>query len=194
MFVRVNMTTHFSYCHAYLFLMFYMLVLHQLNILQIYQCMGCLLRIFKKEILKSRDVIKRSPRCRVCWPWTRPWVQSPSPKFDIVKFIILFLKDRWLSNTSFFFSSKPTLRYRIVYGSIVPTRKVGRGGGKSRKLPNCLSTEEIKRIDLLEIGNGPQTRLQAWMSRTKILETKKKNKQKTIPSPKFNCSEWSNVF
>lgn len=25
-----------------------------------------------------------------------------SPKFDIVKFIILFWKDRWLSNTSFF--------------------------------------------------------------------------------------------
>lgn len=88
--------------------MFYMLVLRQLNTLQIYQCMGCLLRIFKKEVLKSREVtqmeseVQSLPAMNKALGSVSKYRRRDGPKFDIVKFLILFLKDRWLSNTSFF--------------------------------------------------------------------------------------------
>lgn len=82
------------------------------------------------------------------------------PKFDVVKFIILFLKDRWLSNTSFFFfPSKPTRRYKIVYGSIVPTRKVGQGWRQKSEAPQMSINRRDKHIDLLEVDNEPQTQV-----------------------------------
>lgn len=66
------------------------------------------------------------------------------PKFDIVKFIILFLKDQWLSNTSFFFFHQNQLiGTRLFMAALFLQEKWDRGGGKSRKLPKCLSTEEI---------------------------------------------------
>lgn len=70
------------------------------------------------------------------------------PKFNIVKFIILFLKDRWLSNTSFFsfFHQNQLLRTRLFMAALFLQEKWDRGGGKSRKLPKCLSTEGTEHI------------------------------------------------
>lgn len=71
------------------------------------------------------------------------------PKFDIVKFLILFLKDRWLSNTSFFFfffHQNQLLGTRLFMATLFLQGKWDRGGGKSRKLPKCLPTEEIEHI------------------------------------------------
>lgn len=124
--------------------MFYMLVLRQLNTLQIHQWMGCRLRIFKMEVLKTKDITKWSQGCRACRPWTRPWVQSPSIGGGTVQiwycqiYYSLLKRSVVIKHIFFYFPSKPTLRYKIVL-----RRKVGRGGGKSRKLPKCLSTEEI---------------------------------------------------
>lgn len=147
--------------------MFYMLVLRQLNTLQIYQCMGCLLRIFKKEVLKSREVtqmeseVQSLPAMNKALGSVSKYRRRDGSKFDIVKFLILFLKDRWLSNTSFFFpfffSSKPTLRYKTVYGSIVPTRKVGQGWGQKSEAPQMSINRRDRAYRLLEVSNGPQT-------------------------------------